>query len=45
MTSIKFEWQRWAAFSLMSGVSIESVTERMVAEGIYRAAVTDVGEK
>lgn len=45
MTSIKFEWQRWAAFSLMSGASIESVTERMVAEGMDRAAVTDVCEK
>jgi ribosomal protein L16 Arg81 hydroxylase len=38
---IKFEWQRWAAFSLMSGASPESVTERMAAEGMDRAVVME----
>lgn len=40
MTSVNFEWQRWAAFSLMSGNSLEAVIDRMAAEGMDRAEVT-----
>ena len=36
---ISFEWQRWAAFSLMSGVSTDSVIASMASQGMDRAAV------
>jgi ribosomal protein L16 Arg81 hydroxylase len=42
MASISFAWKRWAAFSLMSGVSLESVADRMASEGMDRAVAMHV---
>jgi hypothetical protein len=42
VTPISFAWKRWAAFSLMSGESLESVADRMAREGIDRAVAMHV---
>ncbi len=33
VVEISFEWKRWAAASLLSGMSVEAVVERMAEEG------------
>lgn len=42
MTRVSFEWKRWAAYSLMGGMSVDAVADRMASQGIDRAVAMHV---
>jgi LPS sulfotransferase NodH len=42
LTRVSFEWKRWAAYSLMGGMSVDAVADRMARAGIDRAVALHV---